>query len=115
MASKFLLSYGWLNLASLIFEERETIHEIGLFEEEEVEIFKYGKNNDRYWDEAKLYQQVVNKTLPITEAFYLRYSLFYSSNNATSHSVYAKDALQIKNMNKRCGERQPLFRNGWFD
>ena len=54
MASEFLLPYGRLNLASLTFEEREAIHETGLLEEEAVENFEYGKNNDEYWDGAKL-------------------------------------------------------------
>ena len=93
MVSKFILSYGQLNLASLTSEERETIQGTGLLEEEVVEIFKYRKNNDSYWDGTKLYQQVFNKALPIVEAFYLGYSLFFSFDNAISHSVYVQDAL----------------------
>ena len=38
---------------------------------EAVEVFEYEKNNDGYWDGAKLHQQVVNKALPIAEALYL--------------------------------------------
>ena len=93
MPSEFLLPYGQLNLASLISEEREAIHETELLEEEAIEILKYGKNNDGYWDGAKLYQQVVNKALPIAKAIYPGYSLLYLFDNATSHSVYTKDAL----------------------
>ena len=93
MISKFILPYGRLNLASLTFEERETIQETGLLEEEAVEIFEYRKNNDGYWDKAKLYQQVVSKALPIAEALYPRYSLLFLFINATSHSVYAKYVL----------------------
>lgn len=70
-------------------------------------IFDYGKNNDGYWDGAKLHQQVVNKALPIAEALYPGYSLLFLFNNATSHSVYAKDALQVKDMNKGVGSQQP--------
>ena len=115
MVFEFILPYGWLNLASLTSEERETIQGTGLLEEETVEIFEYGKNNDGYWDGAKLYQQVVNKALPIAEAFYPGYSLFFLFDNATSHSVYAKDALQNKDMNKSSGGKQPVLRNGWFE
>ena len=60
-----------------------------------VKILEYGKNNNGYWDRAKLHQQVVNKALPIAKAFYLRYLLLYLFDNTTNHSVYAKDALQV--------------------
>ena len=46
IAFEFFLLYSWLNLASLISEEREAIYEIGLLEEEAVEILEYAKNND---------------------------------------------------------------------
>ena len=82
---------------------------------ESVEIFEYGKNNNRYWDEAKLYQQVVNKTLPIVEVLYLGYSLLFLFDNYTSYSVYAKDALQVKDINKGIGGQQPRLRSGWFN
>lgn len=42
---------------------------------ETTELFEYKKNNKGYWDKAKLHKQVVNKALPIIEAFYLDYSL----------------------------------------
>lgn len=48
MAFEFLLPNDWLNLASFIFEKRETIHKIRLLEEKTVEILEYGKNNDKY-------------------------------------------------------------------
>ena len=58
---------------------------------------------------------MINKALPIAKAFYPGYSLFYLFDNATSHSIYVKDVLQIKDMNKRCGRKQSVLRNGWFD
>lgn len=58
-----------------------------------VEIFEYAKNNNYYWDRAKLYKQVINKTLSILETFYPKYSLFFLVNNAISHSIYIKDIL----------------------
>ena len=113
MTSEFLLPYGRLNLASLTLEKREeVIQQIGLQEIEAVEIFEYEKNNDGYWDEAKLHKQVVNKALPIAEALYPEYSFIYLFDNATSHSIYAKDVLQVKDMNKEYGEKQPVLRNG---
>lgn len=70
---------------------------------EVIEIFKYGKNNNEYWDGAKLHQQVVTKALLIAEALYSGYSLIFLFYNATSHSVYAKDVLRTKDMNKSLG------------
>ena len=116
MTSDFILPYGRLNLNSLTPEKREEIAQTtGLLKTEAVKIFEYGKNNDGYWDKAKLHQQVVNKALPIAEALYPGYSLLYLFDNATSHSVYAKDALQVQDMNKGCGGKQPILRDGWFD
>lgn len=94
MVSEFILLFGRLNLASLAPEKREEVFSrTGLIYTEAVEIFEYEKNNDGYWDRAKLHQQVVNKALPITEALYSGYSLLFLFDNTTSHSVYAKDAL----------------------
>lgn len=71
-----------------------------MLEEEVVEIFKYRKNNNGYWNRAKLYQQIVNKALPIAKALYLGYSLLFLFNNIINHSIYTKDALQVKDINK---------------
>ena len=116
MTSEFLLPFGRLNLFSLTPERREQIkEETRLVETEAVEIFEYGKNNDGYWDGAKLHKQVVDKALPIAQALYPGYSLLFLFDNATSHSVYSKDALQVKDMNKGPGGKQPILRNGWFN
>lgn len=57
----------------------------------------------------------MSRALPIAEALYLGYSFFFLFDNSTSHFVYAKDALQAKNMNKGIGGSQPILRDGWFD
>lgn len=96
MTSEFLLAFGRLNLSSLSQSKRQkVIKKTGLLDTKAVEIFEYGKNNDGYWDRAKLYKQVIDKALPIAEALYPGYFLFFLFDNATSHSVYAKDALQV--------------------
>lgn len=83
------------------------IQQTGLTTTKAVKIFQYGKNNDGYWDGAKLHKQVV--------ALYPGYSLCFLFDNATSHSVYAKDALQVKDMNKGVGEKQSILRNRCTD
>ena len=35
--------------------------------------------------------------------------------NATSHSVYAQNALHTANMNKEMGGKQPILRDGWYE
>lgn len=115
MVSEFLLLFGRLNLSSSSSEKRQKfLEKTGLTHTEAIEIFEYGKNNNEYWDRAKLHQQVVNKALPIAETLYFGYSLLFFFDNATSHSVYAKDTLQVKDMNKSAGSQQPQLPNWWF-
>ena len=68
---------------------------------EAVELFEYEKTNQGYWDGPRLHKQVANKALPIAEVLYPGYSLLFLFNNATSHFVYAQNALRTAQMNKR--------------
>lgn len=116
MASEFLLPFGRLNLSSLSTEKKkEVVEKTGLTITEAVELFEYGKSNEGYWDGSKLHKQVVSKALPIAEALYPGYSLLFLFDNATSHAVYAQDALHTGQMNKGVGGQQPWLRNGWFE
>lgn len=63
------------------------------------------KNNDRYWNGAKIHNQVVKKALPIIKVFYSGYLLCFLFNNITSHSVYTKNTYQVKEMNKWVDEK----------
>ena len=54
MTSDFLLPFGQLNLAFLSSKKKKNFKKkFGLLETEAVEIFKYEKNNNKYWDAAK--------------------------------------------------------------
>ena len=56
MTLDFILPYRQLNLNFFTPERREEIAQtIELLETKAVEIFQYGKNNDGYWNGAKLY------------------------------------------------------------
>ena len=56
MVLEFILPFGRLNLTSLSPEKRqEVLEQTGLNHTKAVEIFEYGKNNDGYWDRAKLH------------------------------------------------------------
>lgn len=60
-------------------------------------------------------KQVRDKALPIAQAFYPGYSLFFLFDNATNHSIYGSDALQVKNMGKSSRGKQSFLRDGWFE
>ena len=78
MTSEFLFPFSRLNLASLSSEKRdEVVEKCGLMSIEAMKIFEYGKNNNGYWDEVKLYHPVMKKALPIAEAIYPRYFFFF--------------------------------------
>ncbi len=73
---------------------------------EAVKLLEYRKKNERYWDRAKLHRQVVEKTLPIADAFFPGYSLRFLFDNATGHSVNVEYAQCIQNMNKEIKRKQ---------
>ena len=58
--------------------------------------------------------QIINKTLPIAQSLYPGYELLFMFDNATSHSIYAKDVLQVAHMNKGPGGQQPFLQPGWY-
>lgn len=115
MISDFLLSFGQLNLASLSSKKRKKIVEkCSFLETRAVEVFKYGKNNDEYWNWAKLHKQVVIKPLPIAKALYPKYLLLFLFDNTTSYSAYVKNALQVQEINKDVEHKQTQLYNAWF-
>ena len=58
-------------------------------------------------------KQVTEKALPIAQFLYPGYDLVFMFDNATSHSVYAEDALRVANMCLGEGHRQSFLRPGW--
>lgn len=71
------------------------MHNIGLKINEVIEILKYGKNNDKYYNKVKLLWQVIKKILPIIETLYSGYSIFFMFDNAISYLVFTEDALFV--------------------
>lgn len=80
-----------------------------------VELFKYGKNNKRYWDGPKLYKQVVNKALSIAKMLYPGYLFLFLFDNVTNHSVYIDNALCTRKISKKNDEKQVWLYNRWFE
>jgi hypothetical protein len=112
MVSDFLLPWGRLNLKHLTEAQlaEAKARNIPL---EAVELFEFGKQ-DGYWDGARLLQQVSEKALPIAQFLYPGFDLVFMFDNATSHSVYAADALRVANMCLGEGHQQAFLRPGWY-
>lgn len=113
MVSDFLLPWSQLNLFSLSAARQKELVSSGI-PSEAAEFFEYGKNNNGYWRGEHLLKQVVEKARPIGEALYPGYQLLFLFDNATSHLIFAADALQVDEMNKNTGGQQKFLRDGWF-
>ena len=99
MVSNFLLLWSCLNLFFL--SNKLQLEKItSNVPAEAVTYFEYSNNNEGYWTRDHLLQQIIDKALPIAEALYPSYELLFIFDNATSHSIYAKDAFCVRNMNK---------------
>ena len=53
-----------------------------------------------YWAGEHLLDQIINKALSIAESLYPGYELLFMFDNTTSYFIYAKDELQVTQMNK---------------
>lgn len=60
---------------------------------------------EKYWTGEHLLDQIKSKALLIAEALYPRYKLLFIFDNTTSHTIYAKDELQVAHMNKGPGRQ----------
>lgn len=92
----------------------KVIKKADLIMTEIIKIFEYEKNNDRYKDGIKLYQRMIIKTLSIAKTLYLGYLFGFLFDNITSYFVYAKDILQIVNINKNLWNKQTYLYNSWY-
>lgn len=77
MILKFIFLFKRFNLAFLSFKKRQKVIKKKLIYTKLIKIFKYKKNNNRYWNRAKLYQQVINKALFIVKVFYFSYLFLF--------------------------------------
>jgi hypothetical protein len=110
MVSDFLLPWSRLNLLSLLKGRQEELAASGIPLEAAV-LFEYGKE-EGHWVGEKLLEQLKTKARPIATALYPGYQFLFLFDNATSHAVYAHDALRVVNINKGTGGQQPLLRDG---
>ncbi len=71
------------------------------------EIMKHGKNYEGWWTTEDLAKQVVEKVVPIFERCFPNAQALFAFDNATSHTAFAADTLQAKQMNLGRGGKQP--------
>lgn len=68
----------------------------------------------RYWTEEHLWDQIQSKALPIEENLYPGSESLVALNYSTSDAIYAKNALQIDQMNRGHGGQQLFLGPGWY-
>lgn len=76
--------------------------------------FEYGKTKKGYWTNKYLLNQIPNKVLPIMQILYLEYELLFLFDNAISYSIYAKNVLQITQINKKSRDQHPFLCLNWY-
>ena len=59
-----------------------------------------------YWIGEHLLNQIINKALSITKSIYSGYKLLFMFENTISHSIYAKNALQVAYINEKPSSQQ---------
>ena len=108
MVSDFLPLWSRLNLFSLSFKKQDRLVSLGVLLEA-VTYFEYRKIEEKYWISEHFLNQIQKKALPIRKALYPGYTLLFIFDNATSHLIYAKNALQVANMNKSLKGQQAFL------
>lgn len=108
IVSDFLFPWSRLNLLFLLLEKPQELASSDIFFEV-VTYFKYGKMEEGYWMGKHLLDQIKSKVLPITEILYPGYELLFMFDNAISHAIYAKNALQVTHINKGPGRQEFFF------
>ena len=100
-----------LKIVQLSHQQQEKLVNSGVPLEAAI-YFEYEKTEEDYWTGEHLLDQIINKALPIAESLYPGYELLFMFNKATSHFIYAKDALQVAQINKELGGQQLFLRAG---
>lgn len=113
MVSDFLLPWSRLNLLLLPLQRQEELVNSSV-PLEVVTYFECGKMEEGHWTGEHLLDQIINKALLIAESLYPGYELLFIFDNANSHSIYAKDELQVAHMNKGPSGQQLFLRPGLY-
>ena len=79
MVFELILSYAWLNLAFFIFEERETIWENELLEEEQLRFLNMGKTITVTGTEVTYTNRLLTKLYLLRKIFILDIHFFFYS------------------------------------
>lgn len=113
MVSDFFLLWFCLNLDFFLPEKQKKLAKLGI-PFKAATYFEYSKIEEGYQTGEYLLNQIQNKALPIEKALYPNYELLFIFDNAMSHAIYVKDALQVGNMNNGFGSQQLFLRPDWY-
>ncbi|RPA79191.1 hypothetical protein BJ508DRAFT_363381 [Ascobolus immersus RN42] len=73
-----------------------------------AEMLEYGKDN--WWDSEKMCKHILEVVEPMAKLVYPDCELVFLFDNATNHSCFAPDALNVTEMNLNPGGKQPMMR-----
>src|ERR1700761_932457 len=68
-----------------------------------------GKSADPYWDAEQLIKQVQEGAIPIFEELFPNCTGVFIFDQSSAHNAFAKDALNVRNMNVRPGGKQSIM------
>ena len=100
-------------MLSLLFGKQQKLASSGI-SLKAVTYFEYNKMEKRYWMDKHLLDQIKSKVLPIAEVLYPGYELLFMFDNATSHAIYIKDALQVAHINKSPRSQHSFLQADWY-
>lgn len=83
----------------------------GVFRRDAVELLEYGKDN--WWDSEKMCKHILDVVEPMARLVYPGCNFVFLFDNATNHSCFAENALNVTDMNLNPGGKQPVMREGF--
>ncbi len=99
MTLESLLTYSCLNFTSFILAKHQKLAVSTSSNHKALELFKYRKIYEKYWDKVKL-NQITKRALFIAKTSYLDCSLILFFENTINHLFYGGYALQVTNIFK---------------
>lgn len=83
----------------------------GVSRRDAVELLEYGKDN--WWDSEKMCKHILEVVEPMARLVYPNCEFVFLFDNATNHSCFASNALNVNEMNLNPGGKQPVMREAF--
>ncbi|KAF8526566.1 hypothetical protein BU17DRAFT_62059 [Hysterangium stoloniferum] len=113
--SDFIVEHtGQLRLSETQLQENAALSNYQQLQHTDAqEIIYPGKNHDGWWTNDKLVEQV-KWTIPIIKRMYPNAVAEFVFDQSSAHGAYAKNALNVKEMNIRPGGKQRIMHNTYI-